>query len=97
MARIKAYSNNYINPGATVTVATGPGGIHTIIATCNNATPQLLAFYDNTSASVTLMALYISSATPILFNLKDIGPIRFTTGLTVVCPAGVTCFVVTEE
>ena len=98
MARIQAYTNNYIGPGVTRTVVTGPGGIHTIIATCNSTTPALVAFYDQTSAAApTLLGLYVSTYAPICFNMKDIGPIRFVTALTVAVAAGAACFVVTEE
>jgi hypothetical protein len=35
MARIRSYRANNCPPGATTTVASGPGGIHTLIATGN--------------------------------------------------------------
>ena len=98
MARIQATTNNYIGPSTTKTVVTGPGAIHTIIATCNSTTPALISFYDQTSAAApTLLALYVSTYSAIQFNLKDVGPIRFSTALTIACAAGCTCFVVTEE
>jgi hypothetical protein len=98
MARITAYRQNYCPPATTTTVASGVGGIHSIIATGNSTTPAQLVFYDNTAGSGNiLLTLYVSAYHAIAFNLKDIGPIRFTTGLTVVCPAGVAAFVVIEK
>lgn len=98
MARIQAYRQNYCPPGATTTVASGAGGIHSIIATCNSTTPGQLIFYDNTAGSGNiLLSLFVSAYHAVTFNLKDIGPIRFTTGLTVVTPASVAAFVVIES
>lgn len=98
MARIQAYRQNYCPPSASTTVATGAGGIHTIIATCNSTTPAQVTFYDNTAGSGNiLLSLFVSAYHSITFNLKDVGPIRFTTGLTVVCPASIAVFVVIEK
>ena len=96
MARIQAYASQYCPPGATTTVVTGPGKIHTLIATASSAVQIML--YDSTAGSGTvLLSLFVSAYGPIAFNLKDIGPIRFTTGLTVVVPAATACFLVIER
>jgi hypothetical protein len=96
MARIYAYRANYCPPSATTSVSTGPGGIHTIIAS-GNTTAQI-TLYDNTAGSGNvLFSFFVSAYSPVILNLKDVGPIRFVTGLTVVCPAGSSCFVVTEQ
>lgn len=98
MARITAYRQNYCPPGSTTTVVSGAGGIHSIIATCNSTTPGQIVFYDNTAGSGNiLLTLFVSAYHAITFNLKDIGPIRFTTGLTVVTPASAAAFIVTES
>ena len=95
MARIRAYHQNYCPPAATTVVASTPGAIHTIIATGSTAV-QIL-FYDNTSGSGdVLLSVFVTAYAPVIFNLKDIGPIRFTSGLTIVCPASSACFVVIE-
>ena len=95
MARIRAYSSNYCPPAATTVVATTPGAIHTLIAT--GSTAAQIICYDNTAGSGTvLLSFWVSAYAPVIFNLKDVGPIRFTTGLTVVCPANSACFVVIE-
>ena len=54
-----------------------------------------IIFYDNTAGSGTvLFSIYVTAYAPVIFNLKDIGPIRFNTGLTVVVPASSACFLV---
>ena len=96
MARIQAYSSQYCPPGAPTTVATGPGKIHTIIATATSGLQ--IIFYDNTAGSGTvLFSIFVTAYAPVIFNLKDIGPIRFTTGLTAVVPASSACFLVIER
>jgi alpha-D-ribose 1-methylphosphonate 5-triphosphate synthase subunit PhnH len=96
MARIQAYSSQYCPPGATTTVASGPGKIHSLIATAASAVQ--IGLYDNTTGSGTaLLSLFVSAYGPISFNFKDVGPIRFHTGLTVVVPASSACFVVIEK
>ena len=96
MARIQSYRANYCPPGATTTVTSRPGGIHTLIASAN--TTAQITLYDSTAGSGNvLISFFVSAYFGITMNLKDIGPIRFTTGLTVVCPAGASCFVVTEQ
>lgn len=98
MARIYAYRQNYCPPGASTSVAAGAGGIHTLIVTCNSTAPAQVILYDNTAASGNILfSLFVSAYAPVVFNLKDVGPIRFTTGLTVVCPASVAAFVVIER
>jgi hypothetical protein len=95
MARIRAYRQNYCPPAATSVVAATPGAIHTIIAT--GSTAVQIMFYDNTAGSGNvLLSVFVSAYAPVVFNLKDAGPIRFTNGLTVVCPASSACFVVIE-
>jgi hypothetical protein len=98
MARIQAYAANYCPAGASTLVNTGPGGIHTLIATCNSTTPAAITLWDQTSAAPpALFTFFVSAYAPLILNLKDIGPLRFVTGLTVTCPAAATCFVVTEQ
>jgi hypothetical protein len=95
MSRIQAFSSQYCPPGATTTVASSSGKIHTIIATA--ASGVQIIFYDNTAGSGTvLFSIFVTAYAPIAFNLKDVGPIRFTTGLTVVVPASAACFLVIE-
>jgi hypothetical protein len=98
MARIQAYRANYCSAGATLVVAAGPGAIHTIVCTSSSTTPAAVTFWDQTSAgSPALFTFYVNANAPVIFNFKDIGPMRFTNGLTIVTPASATCFVVTEQ
>lgn len=98
MARIQAYPANWTASGAANTIALGPGGVHSIIITTSSAAPVTVYLYDNTTGSGTiLLAISVNSACPFIWHSKDIAPLRFTTGLTVVNPPGVTTFVVTEQ
>lgn len=98
MARIQAYASNYVPPATTSTLVSGPGAIHSILITTSAATPTTVIFYDNTiAAAPVLIAFLVNYQFPILWHSKDIGPIRFTSGLTVLSPAGCAVFVVTEE
>ncbi len=98
MARIQAYASNWTSSGSTHTIASGPGGVHSIIITTSSSAPLTVYLYDNTSGSGTiLIAISVNSAAPFIWHAKDIAPLRFTTGLTVVNPSAVTTFVVTEQ
>jgi hypothetical protein len=98
MARIQAYAANWTGSGTTNTIVSGPGGIHSIIISSSSATSATVIFYDNTAASGTiLLTVNINSQYPFIWHSKDIAPLRFATGLTVVSPTGCSTFVVTEQ
>ena len=98
MARIKSDYNQHCPAGATTTLHTGSGKIHSILLSSTNTTGAQVIFYDNTAGSGNiLLDLYITFyITPTLIKFDPLRPPIFSTGLTVVTPANTTATVITE-
>lgn len=97
MARLYCASNNYLPPGATKTLHSGPGKVHAIVATGSSATPAQLALYDSPTASGDLLTVFdVSASAPLtIFYPPPLG-LTFLHGLTAVCGAGCRAHLITE-
>jgi hypothetical protein len=98
MAAIYAGSSQYCAAGATKTLHSKAGKIHKIIY--GGAASGTITFYDNTAGSGTVL-LVLNVTVTLDYQTREINfdsrmPMVFTTGLTVVTPANVQCFVITE-
>jgi hypothetical protein len=96
MGKYVADSTTRVAPGATVTVSSVPGKLHFIQASSSSASPGTVTLYDSPAAAGTrLLVLNVASPTPYIADFFL--PLRFNTGLTIVCSASVDCHVVIEQ
>ena len=94
MAAIYAGSSNYIPKNTTKTIHSKAGKLRSFIITGDgNAT---VTFYDNTSATGTILLVMDYTYYPLIFEFDKLMPLVFTTGLTIVTSANGRCFVITE-
>jgi hypothetical protein len=76
------FSRAYISTGATTTIKSGAGLLHTI--TIGETAAGAITVYDNTAGSGTIIAVFKASIAEQTFVLD----VLFTTGLTIVTAAG---------
>jgi hypothetical protein len=95
MAKIYSGATNWVDFNTTKSIHSGPGKLRGIIvsATADGS----VFFYDHPSGTGTKLLMIAAKAyVPQVILFDNLLPITFTSGLTVVTAANVSCFVITE-
>ena len=98
MSKIYSGSSQRAPAGASTTIAPSPGKLWGFIVSSTNATGATIILYDNTAASGTVLMQIIITAnnSPYAVNFPDYRPLKFSTGLTVTCPANTELIAIVE-
>jgi hypothetical protein len=99
MPRIRSDFNNYVPPGSTAMLHTGPGKVHCLLVSIDTApgTVKTVTLYDSTGALTPIIAVInVSDGMPHLITWPDLMYLRFTAGLTVVTGANIHVTLTTE-
>ena len=96
MAKIVADYTNYVAPSTTLTLFTGAGKVHSILAF--GAALSTVTLYDSLSGSGNVLLLIsVSNYSPVIIFYPPHLALKFSTGLTVVTSANATAHIGTEE